>query len=469
MSNWLTKSYWSAFVLWNLRDESRLPYWPLDKVLPIQHRRLRSIVTHAYRNVPYYREYMQKAGLRPIDFRSAEDLERLPLLTKEEMVAAPEQFRPRRHAGQPGLILQSSGTSGQAISIAYDKAALFLSLAHGHRQRLAMAHLVGRSVGYREAGISRPDGVSRQLRRFYQGHSWTPGHIDLERCHLSASSSFEHNWTRLNDFRPDVVRGYGSYLGVFFRWIHEQQAPFARPKLVVYGADSMSQVDRMFIEEELGIPVWSSYQATEALHIAFQCELRQGFHINLDEVAVRVMDRQGRSVGPGGTGELVLSNLTNRATVLLNLRLGDIVTLGKTRCACGRTLPTIDRIEGREDDLILMPDGSAVHPLAALEGLQKVPGVSQVQLVQEELGSFLLRVVCSSEVEWRAMRQRLETALWSTLGRDASLQIQQLDQIPPDPGGKVRAVVSHCQRLSGIDTRANEKQPFPRQQGNPRA
>jgi phenylacetate-CoA ligase len=446
MSNWLTKSYWSAFVFWNVRHEARLPYWPVEKVLSVQRRRIRTIVTHAYRHVPHYREYMQNAGLRPGDFRRAEDLEQLPLLTKEEIVAAPERFRARRHAGKPGLALQSSGTSGQAISIAYDKAALFLSLVHGHRQRLAVAPLVGQTVGYREAGIGRPGGVHRQLRRFYEAHSWIPGRIELERCHLSAYDSFDHNWARLNDFRPDVVRGYGSYLGPFFRWIHGQQVPFVRPKLVTYGADSMPEADRRFIEEELGIPVWSSYQATEALRIAFQCELRQGFHIAVDQVTVRVIDQSGKSFGPGGSGELVVSNLTNRATVLLNLRLGDIVTLGETSCACGRTLPMISHIQGRENDLILMPQGSAVHPLAALEDLQKVPGVRQVQLVQEQLQSFLLRVVCSSEVNWPAARRRLETALSSTLGQDANLRIQQVDHIPSEPGGKVRAVVSHCRR-----------------------
>ncbi len=440
MSNWLTRSYWSAFVFWNARHEARLPYWPIEKILAVQRRRIRSIVTHAYRHVPHYRESMQKAGLCPDNFRNAEDLERLPLLTKEEIVAAPERFRARGHAGTPGLTIQSSGTSGQAISIAYDKAALFLSLAHGHRQRLAVAPLVGRTVGYREAGIGRLGGVHRQIRGFYEANSWMPDGVELERCYLSASDSFDDNWARLNDFRPDVVRGYGSYLGPFFRWMHGQQVPFVKPRLVSYGADAMPEADRRFIEEELGIPVWSSYQATEALRIAYQCELRQGFHIAVDQVAVRVIGQTG------SCGELVVSNLTNRETVLLNLRLGDMVTLGETPCACGRTLPVISRIEGRENDLILMPHGSALHPLAALEDLQKVPGVRQVQLVQEELRSFLLRVVCAPEVEWPVARGLLETALLSTLGQDASLRIQRMEQIPPEAGGKVRAVVSLCRR-----------------------
>jgi phenylacetate-CoA ligase len=311
MANWLVKSYWSAFGLWNLRQESRLPYWPLDKVLAIQRRRIRSIVNHAYRYVPFYREAMLKAGLRPDDFQTAEDLERLPLVTKEELALAPGRFRSRRHHDKNGLTLQSSGTSGQAVSIATNAAALFLALAHGHRRRLAMAGFVGRSLGYREAEIVRLSSVNTQVRGFYNSHSWTPAGIDLQRLQLPVDAPFEQNLERLNDFRPDAVVGYGSYLGAFFRSLHAHRIPFHRPKLICYGGDPMPDAERSLIEQELNIPVWSAYQASEAMRIAYQCELRQGFHLDLDQVAVRVIDQRGNRVGPGGTGEFVVSNLTS--------------------------------------------------------------------------------------------------------------------------------------------------------------
>jgi len=446
MASWLVKSYWSAFVLWNLRQESRLPYWPLDKVLAIQRRRIRSIVNHAYRYVLFYREAMLKAGLRPDDFQTAEDLERLPLVTKEELALAPERFRSRRYHDKNGLTLQSSGTSGQAVSVATNAAALFLALAHGHRSRLAMAGFVGRSLGYREAEIVRLSSVNTHVRGFYNSHSWTPAGIDLQRLRLPVDAPFEQNLARLNDFRPDAVVGYGSYLGAFFRWLHAHRIPFHRPKLICYGGDPMPDAERSLIEQELNIPVWSAYEASEAMRIAYQCELRQGFHLNLDQVAVRVIDQRGNRIGPGGTGEFVVSNLTNRATVMLNLRLGDIVTLGAADCPCGRTLPTIDRIEGRSDDLILQPDGSVMHPLAFLYRLQQVPGVIQAQLVQQELRRFLLRVACSPQVDWASARPQLESVLSSALGQDIDLLIEPVDRIPPEPGGKVRAVISCCPR-----------------------
>ena len=446
MANWLVKSYWSAFVLWNIRHEARLPYWPRDKVLGIQNRRVRSIVEHAWRYVPYYREVMLKARLRPEDFRRAEDLEQLPLIAKDELAHTPERFQSSYFKGRNGLTIDSSGTSGAALPIATNAGALFLALAHGHRNRLAMSAFVGRRFGYREAEIVRSTGVGAQMRGFFNTHSWNPPGIDLRRLTIDIDSPYEETRAALNRFRPDVVVSYGSWLGAYFRWMHEHHADFHRPKLLYYGGDRMPDADRLFLEQDLGIPVWSSYQASEALRLAFQCELRRGFHISLDQVAVRVLDRQGNRVGPGGTGECIVSNLINRATVILNLRIGDIVTLAANPCPCGRTLPCLERIEGRSDDLILRPDGSATHALGFLSRLQHVRGVAQIQVVQPEVHRILLRVVSAPRADWAETHCSLEHELAAIFGRDTAVTIERVERIPPEPGGKVRAVISHCRR-----------------------
>src|ERR1700690_1549032 len=117
MANWLVKSYWSAFVLWNLRREADLPFWPLESVLGIQNRRIRSIVKHAYEYGPFYRDAMLKGGLRPEDLRTAQDLERLPLVSKDQLVHEPERFRSRYYQDRNGLTLRSSGPTGLGVAI----------------------------------------------------------------------------------------------------------------------------------------------------------------------------------------------------------------------------------------------------------------------------------------------------------------------------------------------------------------
>jgi phenylacetate-CoA ligase len=445
MANPLTRLRWTVFTAWHLRRESSLPFWPLDRVQAVQSACVRKMVWFAWREVSFYRDAMAAARLHPEDFRTADDLALLPLIEKKEVLSHPEQFCPGRKK-LSSLRLQSSGTTGRSRELDYDAAAIFLSLAHGYRQRLALSSILGRPGGYREAVIARIDGLPKQIRQFYESHSWLPSRWDLRRITVSPGESFSQILARLDEFRPDVVWGYGAHLGALYRWVSRQNTATHLPKAIVYGGDRMPDPDRTLIEEQLGIPVFSFYQAVEALRIAFQCEARQGLHVSLDQVAVRAIDSSGRTLGPGETGEIVISNLVNRATVLLNYRLGDLVTLGRGSCPCGRSLPTLDRIEGRADDLVLRPDGSSIHALAILEGLQAVPGVVQVQLVQEELYRFLLRVVCSDGADWDHVPARLTASLIAAVGKDTTLRIEPVPRILPDSGGKVRAVISQCPR-----------------------
>lgn len=436
---------WTAYTLWRARQEVGIAYLPSEELLERQSRRVRAMVTHVYESVPFYQEAMRKIGMRPEDVRGAKDLKRLPLVSKEEVTEARERFESSRMALADGLEIQSSGTSGQSRTIRWDTRGLFDSLVAGRRQRLALAQFTGREGGYREAVINRDWSVGSQIRRFYEERSVMPSQVELQRLVLSAAMPFEGLLERLNEFKPYVIRGYGSQLGAFLRWVHERGKNFAKPKAVTYGADAMSEADRRLIEDTMGLPVVSTYQAVEALRIGFQCEARKGFHLSLDQVAVRVVDGEGRDAEEGGTGEIVISCLTNQATVLLNYRLGDVVALGHGRCECGRTLPVLERIEGRADDLILLADGTPVHALEVITQLQKVAGVRQVQVVQEALTEFRVRVV--TEAASIGIEAAIPSVMEAMLGKGIRVRVERVERIEPEAGGKRRAVISRVQRL----------------------
>jgi phenylacetate-CoA ligase len=286
--------------------------------------------------------------------------------------------------------------------------------------------------------------VGLQVRDFYEKNSWIPSGFDFKRATLSPAGRIEDNLGKINEFKPDLIRGYGSYIGILFNKAHERGIPLHRPKAVLYGADQMTDHDRKLIEDYYGVPILSSFQSTELLRIAYQCERRQGFHINIDQVAVRIVDGNGCTLGPGARGEIVVSNLINRATVLLNYKLGDIVTLEGTDCPCGRTLPTLARIDGRTRDLIVLADGEILHALVFMPKLQSVPGVVRVQLMQHGVGHFTILAVCTVGTVWQETRQELEQVMFSQFGRETRVEIERVDTIRPDAGGKTRPFISEC-------------------------
>ena len=129
-----------------------------------------------------------------------------------------------------------------------------------------------------------------------------------------------------------------------------------------YAGDTMSDAGRRLIETEFGIPVLSAYNAVVCFKIGFTCERRAGFHLHEDLCDVRVVDQAGDDVPPRERGEVVVSNLVNRATVLLNYRLGDVARLEDEPCDCGRTARRLVDLEGRVDDLIELESGEYVYP-----------------------------------------------------------------------------------------------------------
>ena len=445
LSLW-TRAYWNSFVLWHARDEGSLPYRPLEEIEEIQARRLRRLMRHVFENVPYYRRTMEKLGLTPSDFRCAADLARLPILDSTQFLSNSEQFQARNIPVRRTFKIQSSGTTGRPKSLFYDHAALFKSMAHGHRQRLAIVPFTGQAYGYREMIITRSEGVVDQLRDFYAARMWIPSSLELHRMTLRPSAAeAKDQISRIRRFRPDVMRGYGSYIGHIFRHAHERGLSLPRPRVVVYAADRMPAPDRALIERHFGVPVLSNYQAVEALRLAFQCEQGRGFHVCIDDVAYRVVDEHGRDVAPGEEGEIIISNLTNRATGLLNYRLGDRVTGGGSDCPCGRTLPVIRRLRGRSDDLIFLPGARFIHSGVVLDSLQLVPGVLQIQIIQESFDSFLIRAVTAGTSQDGPTRDRLVKTLLDQLGGGVgSVEVDFVPSLPTQPSGKVKAVISKC-------------------------
>ena len=109
--------------------------------------------------------------------------------------------------------------------------------------------------------------------------------------------TLEDQLAMINEFRPTVMRGYGSQLGSLFRRIAERGLQVECPQAMVYGADRMPPAERRLIEDHFRIPVLSTYQAIEALRIGYQCEERKGFHLFLDDVAIRIVDEDGSRLG----------------------------------------------------------------------------------------------------------------------------------------------------------------------------
>jgi phenylacetate-CoA ligase len=247
---------------------------------------------------------------------------------------------------------------------------------------------------------------------------------------------------QINAFKPDVIHSYGSYLGLLFGHLAASGVPFHRPAVVTYTSDGLSDSVRRLIQERYGMPVLTTYQAVEAFKIGFECERHRGVHLNEDLYPLRIVDGADRTLAAGESGEVIVSNLVNGGTVLLNYRLGDIAARLPKPCPCGRSLPLLSYPQGRSDDLIELASGRIVHPQGIRNLFNDEESIWEYQVAQESADRFRVSLLAAPTIDQAAVRQRLAAKFARLLDADCTIECVFTDTIDRTAGGKFRPVIS---------------------------
>ncbi len=442
------RAYWSAYLLWHYRQQPPLPYLPREQLCARRDANVRRMVAYAYRWVPHYRETMDRLGLAPADFRAADDLRRLPMITIADLQRDPARYRSTQFSDDDLLRVGSGGSSGAPHYIWHDTAALLQSAAHARRDAAASRNLIGRPGGHRTVSLSSPHGTGVQVRAFTRKKALYPPREPVQRMILSVGDPPEINLPKINAFEPDVITGYGSYFGRLFDYARQSGQSLHRPAVIVYASEAMPLAVRRMIVEEYGIPVFSLYQTIEAFKLGFECEAHRGYHINSDHYVVRIVasdghaiDADGADLPAGETGEALLSNLVNRGMVLLNMRVGDMLRWLPAGCSCGRTLPLVDFVQGRAQEWIRLPNGTLLHPQTVTAALYEVGGMQRFQVVQRTPTDFEVRLVVSDQVDKEALAARVRQTLEDRVGGGATFVVNYVDEPITTAGGKMLGVI----------------------------
>jgi phenylacetate-CoA ligase len=464
---WIERAARTAHVAALVQWERRLPWWPWERIERIQRRRVASMVAHAYEFVPFYREEMRRGGLTPADFATAQDLSKLPLIDPAVMRAEPERFDSERVPEHRRLAIFTSGSESKAAGTVYwehasitrsfasaerDRAVL-VDLAGERRSRAVLRELIGRGAkGSRLARLGDPDGghqrisifptdlSSRTVRVLWSEQTLIPPHT-AHHHFFRPTLPFGEAVDRFNEIRPRVAYSFGSYVDQFLRYVADREPDIALPRLWVYGGDMVS--DHGYeLASRLGVRLYSVYSAVEADRIGFHCERGEGHHLNVDLCPVRLVDAEGRTVPDGVTGDVVVSNLRNRATVVLNYRLGDRGSMSAAPCPCGRTLPLLATLEGRRSEVVTLADGRRLS-LLVLQGLfrEQLKSAIQAQLREVAPGHLRWRLVPRADVDRAELAAAFQRAAAERLG-ETVLEIEFADDIERTARGKFRQVVA---------------------------
>jgi phenylacetate-CoA ligase len=433
----LGKLVGNAVVALRLPGQARVPYLPRTELDAIRDRRIRDVVAYAARAVPYYRDWFARAGVDPRSVTGAAELDRLPVLDREQVRAEPERFVAETRAARDALSFATSGTTGTPLRVRHDRRSLLANIAYGERERVVVNRICGDRFRPTELYVGYETSTFKTVQAFYEAHTLFPR---PQRRFVSLLEPLDRVAALLDAERPDVLVGYGGWIEAFFETVVARGLAVHRPKAVMSMGEALPHGTRELVEERLGVPVLSRYNAVEAFKIGFVCEARTGFHLHEDLCHVRVVGEDGRTAPPGVSGRIVLSNLVNRATVLLNYPIGDLGTMANGACPCGRTFVRLAELEGRVEDVLTATDGRLVHPRAVWQIVKREPDVLQYQLTQDGPRRFRLTLVTLDGAAFEHARARALPELIRLLGDGAIVEATRRDYVDRGAGGKFRAV-----------------------------
>ncbi len=442
--NFAKKIYGNFVVLRHLPGQKRIPYLPEEHWEALRDARVQATVRHAAATVPYYRDLFRAEGIDPREIRSVADLNRLPLLDKATIRQAPERFLSESASDRNALPFVTSGSTSAPLKIYHDHRSMLANIAFGERERDVLARLCGKGVRWRELLLLYPGATFLKVFDFYRQATFIP--LRPNRRTLSVAERLESVMHAINRFRPDVIIGYAGYLEMLFRTLAARSLRMHLPRLVVFGGEAMSAPGRQLITEQFGVPLIALYNAVESFKIGFMCEVGRDYHLHEDLCHVKIVDEQGKPVTNGEQGEVIISNLVNRATVLLNYRLGDVASRSLRTCSCGRTLPLLTGLEGRVEDILVLPDGTFVHPMLIWSVFKSRPEVLRYQLIQHAGGHFELRLQTTDERTYQRLLPAILQDLTVLLDGSTSIEPAFYEQLEMPGTGKFRAVISMCSK-----------------------
>lgn len=400
-------------------------------LLQLQFRQLKHHLEFAYREVPYYTRLLDEHSLPPQRIQSLADFARIPGLTKDIIRKDFARLQPPRlPAGVQKM--STGGSTGAPVTFLVDpKRTAFTDAC-----RIRAHRWYGVDVGSPEIVLwGSPIELTRQdyirMARDRLMNSWLLSAFDLGEPSLAQYAD------TVDERRPEKIYGYASAIYVLADYLKKiGRRPRFAPKVIFTTAEPLFDFQRQVIEAVFGCPVSVEYGARDAGLIALQCP-SGGLHIPAEGMLVEI-----DGAAADGGGEIVVTNLHSYAMPIVRYRTGDIGRLDSGPCPCGRALPRLKSVEGRQTDFLVAQDGRRLHALAIIYVLREIPAIQSFQVIQESLNRLVVRIVAASAIE-AAHRQTIEAKAKILLGADVDVTIEELASIPLTASGKFRYVISN--------------------------
>jgi len=367
----------------------RTQWLPAEEIAAGQYRQLATVVGHCARHSPSFQARLREAGLTAADLASPAGLAALPPLTRQQAQAKdPPIFCDALPPGYgPTQTVGTSGSTGEPVFVRRTSVNGLHWAAMTMRYHFWAEPDFGGGICAIRAGLKklgRADSWGPPLSQYFETG---PGYrIDIQ-------TDIADQLAQVVAFAPASLVVYPSNLVALLDEMDARGIDLPSLRRVRTVGETLADSVRQRVVERTGASVFDCYSSEEFGYIALQCpDNRDLYHLMSETLIVEVVDEEGKPSGAGEAGRLLVTDIHNHATPMIRYAIGDYAEAGPP-CPCGRGLPTLRRILGRERNMIVNPDGTRHWPLTGYARFREIAPISQYQMRQHAPDRIEMRLV----------------------------------------------------------------------------
>lgn len=389
------------------------------------------LAQYASKHSPHFAKRLQRARLKPADLGKPGALQRLDVLHRRDIQRASSALRcaevPPRHL--PLNKGETSGSTGEPVVVIRTALNRLFWMAMTMREHLWNARdfaLPSTSVRANIPALAYKDDWGPPANLLYKtGRS--------QGIPITADAAQQAAW--ISDFDPGYLMHYPNSLDALCNHCEKHAIRFTGLRQIRSIGETLSPALRARAQIILGAKVVDTYSSNELGVIAIECPVSGLYHVMAENLVVEIVGEDDAPCECGEIGRVIITDLHNFATPLVRYDIGDYAEVAGP-CPCGRGLPTLKRILGRERNLVCMPNGTRHWPLVGFHAFREVAPVTQYQLVQHDIQNIEMRLVVERKLT-SAEEGALRNIVLGALAHPFTIRFTYFPgNIPRGPGGK---------------------------------
>jgi phenylacetate-CoA ligase len=414
----------------------RSQWWTQNELKEYQWKKLKTMVTFAFKKNPYYRKKFIEFGIHPEDLKDFSDFTKIPLLNKRDILNGLNSFISDGYTPKDLIRDMTSGSSGMNMTFYVDRNFLDYRKAEALR---SMGWYNSADGDKRITIWGSPIGASKKERAVMALRDFLLRDYFISSYSMNDKTMLEIV-NKIRRLRPKIMVGYVSALKVLAEFVEKNRISDLQVNAIIPAAETLFEYQRELFERVFHGEVYNRYGSHEFNGIAHECNFHNGMHISAENLYLEVL-RDGRPAPPGEIGEIVITNLENFGMPFIRYRIEDLGALKQEPCKCGRGLPLLDSVEGRVYDVIRCPNGSMQTGTFFCKVTRSVRGIREFQVIQESFNKIRFKLV-TDEYFQPASTSFLAQTIKKYCGEAMQIDFDQVETIEPLKSGKRRYIVS---------------------------